>query len=190
MYKRQDKEVVEYANKNRPIEERQQFESFMKSLEKGDCIVTETLPILSDYVEELVKVINCMLSHEVDLYVAASKTVVKKETALVDVFPLLNDLREAQKAKTGQIGRPKGSRSSSKFDAYQSQIISLLKKGMSVSAIARELEASRSSVKDYIESRGIRELVEGSWMEINQPKQPVGVNNTLLICSFEKEKKE
>jgi predicted transcriptional regulator len=61
---------------------------------------------------------------------------------------------------------------------------------MSVSAIARELEASRSSVKDYIESRGIRELVEGSWMEINQPKQPVGVNNTLLICSFEKEKKE
>ncbi len=185
-----DKEVVEYSSKNRPIEEREQFESFMHSLKEGDCIVTETLPILSDYVEELVKVINCMLSRGIELYVASSKTVITKETSLVEVFPLLNDLREAQKAKTGQIGRPKGSRSSSKFDAYQPQIISLLKEGLNVSAIARELEVSRSSLKDYIESRGIRELVEGSWMEINQPQKISSVDNTLLICPFEQEKQQ
>lgn len=185
-----DKEVVEYSSKNRPIEEREQFESFMHSLKEGDCIVTETLPILSDYVEELVKVINCMLSRGIELYVASSKAVITKETPLVEVFPLLNDLREAQKAKTGQIGRPKGSRSSSKFDAYQPQIISLLKEGLNVSAIARELEVSRSSLKDYIESRGIRELVEGSWMEINQPQKISSVDNTLLICPFEQEKQQ
>ena len=73
---------------------------------------------------------------------------------------------------------------------YQPQIISLLKEGLNVSAIARELEVSRSSLKDYIESRGIRELVEGSWMEINQPQKISGVDNTLLICPFEQEKQQ
>ncbi|QOR61837.1 recombinase family protein [Sulfurovum sp. ST-21] len=183
-----DKEVIEYSTKNRPIEEREEFEKFLHSLNEGeDMIVVEHLAILSDGVEELVKVINCMLSREIVLYIANTGTVIKKEAVLVDVFPLLNDLREAQKAKTGQIGRPKGSRSSSKFDVYQPQIISLLKEGKSVSAIARELGVSRSSLKDYIESRGIRELVEGSWMEISSPRQIPGVDNTVLICPFEQD---
>jgi transposase-like protein len=56
---------------------------------------------------------------------------------------------------------------------------------LSVSAIARELGVSRSSLKDYIESRGIKELVEGSWMEIATPQQVPGVDNTVLICPFE-----
>ena len=182
-----DKEVIEYSTKNRPIEEREEFEEFLHSLnEHEDRILVDHLSVLSDGVEELVKVINCMLSRGITLYIAGTGTTVTKETPLVDVFPLLNDLREAQKAKTGQIGRPKGSRSSSKFDVYQAQIISLLKEGMSVSAIARELEVSRSSLKDYIESRGIKELVEGSWMEIAAPKIP-GVDNTVLICPFEQQ---
>jgi len=184
-----DKEVIEYSTKNRPIEEREEFEKFLHSLQENeDRIIVEHLSILSDVVEELVKVINCMLSRGITLYIAGSGTEITKETPMVEVFPLLNDLREAQKAKTGQIGRPKGSRSSSKFDIYQAQIISLLKEGMSVSAIARELGVSRSSLKDYIESRGIKELVEGSWMEIATPQQVPGVDNTVLICPFEQQK--
>jgi hypothetical protein len=131
-----------------------------------------------------------MLSRKIDLYIANSKTLLNKKTTVVEIFPLLNDLREAQKAKSNQIGRPKGSRSSSKFDMYQPQIISLLKEGMNVSAIARELDVSRSSLKDYIESRGIRELVEGSWMEVNQPQGIPGVDNTILVCPFEQEKQQ
>jgi DNA invertase Pin-like site-specific DNA recombinase len=183
-----DKEVIEYSTKNRPIEEREEFEKFLHTLAEGDVIVIEHLSILSDVVEEIVKVINCMLSHGITLFVANTGTSVRKETPLAEVFPLLNDLREAQKAKTGQIGRPKGSRSSSKFDVYQAKIIELLKEGLSVSAIARELNVSRSSLKDYIESRGIRELVDGSWMEIATPQQFPGVDNTVLICPFEQEK--
>ena len=183
-----DKEVIEYSSKNHLIEERKKFEEFMHSLEEGNSLVVDTLSVLSDRAEELIKIINCMLSRRIDLYIASSNTLLNKETTVVEIFPLLNDLREAQKAKSNQIGRPKGSRSSSKFDAYQPQIISLLKEGLNVSAIARELEVSRSSLKDYIESRGIRELVEGSWMEINQPQKISGVDNTLLICPFEQEK--
>ncbi len=183
-----DKEVIEYSSKNHLIEERKKFEEFIYSLEEGDSLIVDTLSVLSDRAEELIKVITCMLSRRIDLYIASSKTLLDKNTTVVEIFPLLNDLREAQKAKSNQIGRPKGSRSSSKFDVYQPQIISLLKEGLNVSTIARELEVSRSSLKDYIESRNIRELVEGSWMEINQPQKIPGVDNTLLICPFEQEK--
>ncbi len=185
-----DKEVIEYSSKNHLIEERKKFEEFMHSLEEGNSLVIDTLSVLSDRAEELIKIINCMLSRRIDLYIASSKTLLNKDTTVVEIFPLLNDLREAQKAKSNQIGRPKGSRSSSKFDVYQPQIISLLKEGLNVSAIARELDVSRSSLKDYIESRGIRELVEGSWMEINQPQKISGVDNTLLICPFEQGKQQ
>ena len=185
-----DKEVIEYSSKNHLIEDREKFEEFMHSLEEGSSLVVDTLSVLSNRAEELIKIINCMLSRSIDLYIASSKTRINKETTLVEIFPLLNDLREAQKAKSNQIGRPKGSRSSSKFDIYQPQIISFLKEGMNVSAIARELSVSRSSLKDYIESRGIRELVEGSWMEINQPQKNAGVDNTILVCPFEQEQKE
>lgn len=183
-----DKEVIEYSNKNHLIEERKKFEEFMHSLEEGSSLIIDTLSVLSDRAEELIKVINCMLSRSIDLYIASSKTLLNKDTTVVEIFPLLNDLREAEKAKSNQIGRPKGSLSSSKFDVYQPQIISLLKKGLNVSAIARELDVSRSSLKDYIESRNIKELIEGSWMEINQPQKISGVDNTLLICPFEQEK--
>ena len=185
-----DKEVIEYSSKNHPIEEREKFEEFMHSLEEGSNLIVDTLSILSDRAEELIKIINCMLSRRINLYIASSKTRLNKETTVVEIFPLLNDLREAQKAKSNQIGRPKGSRSSSKFDIYQPQIISLLKEGTNVSAIARELGVSRSSLKDYIESRGIRELVEGSWMEVNPSQNMTGVDNTVLVCPFEQQKQE
>jgi DNA invertase Pin-like site-specific DNA recombinase len=185
-----DKEVIEYSNKNHLIEDREKFEEFMHSLEEGSSLVIDTLSVLSNRAEELIKIINCMLSRRIDLYIASSQKRIDKETKMVEIFPLLNDLREAQRAKSNQIGRPKGSRSSSKFDTFQPRIISLLKDGMNVSAIARELNVSRSSLKDYIESRGIRELVEGSWMEISQPQKNAGVDNTILVCPFEQEQKE
>ena len=183
-----DKEVIEYSSKNHPIEERKKFEEFMHSLEEESSLIVDTLSILSNQAEELIKIINCMLSRRINLFIASSKTKLNKETTVVEIFPLLNDLREAQKAKSNQIGRPKGSRSSSKFDSFQPQIVSLLKEGTNVSAIARELGVSRSSLKDYIESRGIKELAEGSWMEVNQPQNMTGVDNTVLVCPFEQEK--
>ncbi|SFV63492.1 hypothetical protein MNB_SV-3-483 [hydrothermal vent metagenome] len=185
-----DKEVIEYSGKNHPIEERKKFEEFMHSLEEGSNLIVDTLSILSNQAEELIKIINCMLSQSINLFIASSKTKLNKETTVVEIFPLLNDLREEQKAKSNQIGRPKGSRSSSKFDSYQPQIISLLKEGVNVSAIARELGVSRSSLKDYIGSRGIKELVNGSWMEVNSSQEITGVDNTILVCPFKQQKQE
>ena len=183
-----EKEVFEYSNKNRSIEEREEFEKFIHGLKKGDAIVVDEIWMLSEKVDEIIKVINCMSSREITLYIASSQTVINTQSLVGEIFPLLNSLREEQRNRQNQIGRPKGSRSSSKFDKYQTQIIALLKEGMNVSAIARELGVSRSSLKDFIESRGIKEMIEGSWVEISPSGLNSKMEDKLLICPFEQEK--
>lgn len=184
-----DKEVVEYATKNLILDAREEFEDFLQTMQEGYTVIVSSLFILSDRVEELVKVINCMLSHGVNLWVVDSNICINKETNMVDIFPLLNALRREEKEKTNHIGRPKGSKSSSKFDVHQREIIAFLREGMSVSAISRELGVSRSSLKDYIESRGIKELIEGAWMEINPSQGIRSMDNIVLICPFEEARK-
>ncbi|HHO41907.1 MAG TPA: hypothetical protein ENN12_00935 [Epsilonproteobacteria bacterium] len=181
-----DKEVVEYSVKSRPIEERKQFESFVHTLQAGDGIIVESLSVLSSQVEELVKIITCFLSRGVDIYTISPFALITKETSVAQVLPLLNDLREAQKVQSTQIGRPKGSKSRSKFDSISLLVIEKLKEGKTVSAIAREFGVSRSSLKDYIESRDMKSLIDGSWMEINKATTHKEASDKLLICPFEK----
>jgi DNA invertase Pin-like site-specific DNA recombinase len=185
-----DKEVVEYSTKSLPLESRKEFENFLGSMQDNDTIIISSIEMLSDRAEELIKVINCVLSHHINLWIEKSNLLINKETKMVEIFPLLNALRQEEKEKTSHIGRPKGSKSSSKFDVYQSEILTLLGEGMSVSAIARKLEVSRSSLKDYIESRGIKDLVEGAWMEMHNATESRGMDNVVLICPFSKSKEK
>ncbi len=182
-----EKEVMEYSNINHTIEDREKFEAFIHGLAAGDRIITQSLWVLSSHIDEIIKIINCMLSHKVDLHITDANTLINRETSIAKIFPLLNKLNEEQKEKRNQIGRPRGSRSSSKFDPFQPQIIALLREKRSVSAIARELNVSRSSLKDYIESRELRRLIERSWAEVtqNERKQKQTESHTLLICPFE-----
>jgi len=184
-----EKEVVEYASKNLQLEERKEFESFLRSMEEGNTVIVSTLSVLSDKAEELIKVINCMLTHNVDLWIAENGMLINRDTSMVEIFPLLNTLREDSREKTTQIGRPKGSKSSSKFDVYHTQIVHFLSESMSVSAIARELDVSRSSLKDYIESRNIKNLVEGMGRYAFRDKAARGLDNVVLICPFEEANK-
>ena len=179
-------EVVEYATKDLLIEERKDFETFLKSLGEGSyTVVVASLSVLSTRVDELVKIISCMLSHNVNLWVCNANLCINHHSSMTEVFPLLEEQRQKPKLET-QIGRPKGSKSSSKFDVYHSEIMTMLSQKQSVSAIARTLEVSRSSLKDYIESRGLKSLVAsiGIAAENLEDKE---VDNIVLICPFEVE---
>ena len=183
-----DKEVIEYSSINHPIEKRAEFEEFIQTLVDGDSIIVSQLVTLSSKIEEIIKLVNCMLTHNVNLYITSSKSLINRESKLVDIFPLLRNIDIEEREKRSQKGRPKGSKSPSKFDQYRSRIITLLKEGMSVSAISRELSVSRSSLKDYIESRELKGLIEKSWVEVS-PKQEDDNISTLLICPYEKKTK-
>ena len=185
-----DKEVVEYATKNLRLEEREEFETFLRSMVEENTVIVSSLSILSDRADELIKVINCMLTHNVNLWIASDNMLLNKETSMIEIFPLLNSLREENGEKSTQIGRPKGSKSSSKFDVYHSQIITLMSEGLSVSAVARDLDVSRSSLKDYIESRGIKELVQGAWNQMQGTIVHKEMDNIILECPFEEAQKQ
>lgn len=184
-----DKEVVEYATKNLLIEERAEFETFLRSMVDGNTVIVASLAILSDRAEELIKVINCMLTHNVGLWIVDANMLLNRDSTLVDICPLLNELRKESSKKTKSIGRPKGSKSNSKFDVYHGEIISLLSEGTSVSAISRILGVSRSSLKDYIESRGIKELLEGTGKQAREGTVQKDMDNIILICPFEEAQK-
>jgi len=180
-----NKEVVEYASKNLILDEREEFDQFLQSMKEGNIIIVSDLMVLSNRAEELIKVITCVLSHEVDLHIVNSNLLINKHTKMENIFPLLNKLRTEAKDKNMKIGRPKGSKSTSKFDVYQGEVINMLGEGKTVSAIARELEVSRSSLKDYIESRGIKELVNSAWQQVQTISHTIDLNNVVLICPFE-----
>ena len=179
-------EVVEYATKDLFIDERKEFETFLKSLDEGDyTVLVSSISVLSTRIDELVKIINCMLSHKVDLWVCDVNLCINKHTQMQEIFPLLEEQRAEPKEVT-RIGRPKGSKSSSKFDVYHGEIMTMLAQKQSVSAMARQLEVSRSSLKDYIESRGLKTLVE-SIGNVTEGFEDKEVDNIVLICPFERD---
>jgi DNA invertase Pin-like site-specific DNA recombinase len=180
-----DKEVIEYSAKHRFVETREEFEKFVHGLKKNDLIIVATLSSLSNFADEAVKIITCFLSRDVTLYVASLGMYINEQTPIGDILPLLNDLREAQKAQSRYIGRPKGSKSYSKFDVSYTQIVNMLKNGQSVSAIARDLQVSRTSLKDYIDSRGIKEIINGSFVSIDKTQASKQIHDKLIICPFE-----
>ncbi|MEY3001668.1 MAG: hypothetical protein RLZZ428_43 [Pseudomonadota bacterium] len=179
-----DKEVVEHATKKFLLEERKEFEAFLQTIKEGDTVIISALNILTDRVEEVVKVIYCLLSHNAHLWIVNENICIDQESSVLVLVPLLDRLREEEQ-KNKQIGRPKGSKSNSKFDVYQREIMTLLSEGLSVSAISRKLQVSRSSLKDYIESRQIKALLESAW---TQRDNEVQMDNVVLICPFQKDK--
>ncbi len=184
-----DKEVLEYSNVTQQIDQRQEFEDFLHTLKNGDIVIVQNLSILSRYPDEVIKIIKCMFSHGTDLYIADSHTLIDENIPALRLLPLLSALSDEEIGKNSKKGRPKGSHSSSIFDKFQSSIIFMLKDGLNVSAISRELKVSRSSLKDYIESRELKQIAKRIWDEHDSSDIIDKKDNSklLLICPFEKQ---
>ncbi|MBD3843069.1 MAG: recombinase family protein [Campylobacterales bacterium] len=178
-----NKEVIEYTTKNVSVEERFEFEKFVHTLEDGDMIILNDISILSSLAEDVVKVVTCLMGRGVKVLVADTGSSIDKTTTLGEFLPYLNDLRDAQKRVSKTIGRPKGSKSNSKFDSLYSRILEMLNSGYNVSLIARELGISRSSLKDYIKSRGIKDILNDFGIQKESSKR---LNDRLIVCPFEK----
>jgi len=162
-----ESETIEFEGAERPLKERRSFQNFLHTLNEGDQVVIDRVEVLGKGMEEAIVVINCMLSRGVTLHIAQNGLAVEKETGLARILPLIIRLGENPPARErdSRVGRPKGRRSASKFDVHLPRIMALLKEDRSVSAIARELGISRSSLKDYIESRHLKEILDDSWLE-------------------------
>ncbi|MDR2341716.1 MAG: recombinase family protein, partial [Campylobacteraceae bacterium] len=157
-------QAVEIDNSSNDVllEERKSLKGFLRSLKPNDIVLTYDLWSLTHKVDELVKIFECLLRRNITLHICNKRFVVSNQTPLFDVLELLAKQRELNlnPSKETCAGRPKGRMSRSKFDDNRAKIVSMLECGISVNHIAKEFDYSRSSLKDYINSRGLKELAD------------------------------
>ncbi len=145
---------------NVELEDREAFLNFLSSLKAGDTILVYDIYMFSKKVGELVKIFNCIFKHKINLHICSDDIVFNQDTPITFMFDFLAKIRESNKLYNQNIstGRPKGSFSKSKFDKYRQEIVKMLEEGLSVNKIATTLGVSRSSLKDYINSRSLKEI--------------------------------
>ena len=142
------------------LEERKNLFDFLYSLKEKDVVLVYDLWVFSKRVGELTKIFSCLLKRDITLHISKRKYILDLKTPLIVLMELLSKQREINlKKEKNSLGRPKGSFSKSKFDKHKNDILKMLDKGLSVSKIAKELNFCRSSLKDYINSRGLKEIV-------------------------------
>ncbi len=184
-----DKEMIEFGSSGKSLQEREQFDAFLHTLKEGDHLMVDEVHTLGRTIEEVLTVINCMLSRDVLLVLASIELIVDDQTSLSKILPWVMhlDVPSTESESHAKKGRPKGSRSASKFDVHLDQIISCLKAGESVSAISRKLDVRRSSLKDYIESRQLKKILDDAWVEkIHAQRRLISKGTAELICTLDR----
>jgi len=143
------------------LEEREIFLTLLKSLKKDDTLLIYDTFSFSNRVDELAKVFDCILKHEINVHICKQNFIINQTTSAGFLMNMLSKQREKNINKESvSIGRPKGSFSKSKFDRYKGEIVKMLDENLSVSEIAKRLRVSRSSLKDFINSRSLKEIVD------------------------------
>ena len=154
-------EYVDHTSQNNTLDEREAVVKFFRSNQGRDLLISD-IWVLSSNITDLLQMVACLLKNNMRIHVISASVVIDKNSDVMLVLGIIDQLRQILESREKKmIGRPKGSRSSSKFDPYLSQIIGYIRDNMSVSAMAREMKVSRSSLKDYIESRELKEVAKG-----------------------------
>jgi len=153
---------IDNSKPNDKLECKNELKGFLRSLDDNDSILIYSLSVFSSDIEEVIKIFNCLFERSIIVHITNINLKVTKDTNAADIFSVL--LKESDYfsdiKKMATQGRPKGRMSKSKFDIYRLEIIDYLEKEFSVNEMAKVLNISRSSLKDYINSRGLKDLVK------------------------------
>jgi DNA invertase Pin-like site-specific DNA recombinase len=157
-----DDEFVDYTSQNKRLEERKEVTHYFQSKQNATLLVYDVW-VLTTNMEDLIQMFSCLLKNEFSVHFIKQSVIMTQQSSAMLVLGLMDQLRQRMQSESKRvIGRPKGSRSSSKFDVYINEILRFIKEGKSVSEMARILGVSRSSLKDYIESRELKQVAFGS----------------------------
>ncbi len=150
---------IDLSDSSKILEDRLEFRAFLRSLKPNSNLLVYDFWVLSFKVDELVKICECLLQRDICLHICNQKKSINSSSSPLYILNILAEQRHKLHNKQNlSIGRPKGRMSKSKFDQFRTQIISYLEQGYSVSGIASILKISRTSLKDYINSRNLKDL--------------------------------
>jgi len=176
-----DEEFVDQISQNKRLSDRTHVTQYFQT-QKIETLLIYDVWVLSTNMEDVIQMFSCLLKNNFRVHFVKQSVVVTPQSSVMLVLGLIDQLRQVlQDESTKVIGRPKGSKSSSKFDKYINEIIKYLQAKKSVSEMARLLDVSRSSLKDYIESRELKQVALGS-LKQETPKDAEEKVISTIIC--------
>lgn len=176
-----DDEFIDHTSQNKRLQERIDVTDYFQSKNQATLLIYDVW-VLSTNMEDLVQMFSCLLKNEFTVHFIKQSVIITQQSNVMLVLGLIDQLRKSIQSESKRaIGRPKGSKSNSKFDQYISEILSFIREGKSVSEMARVLGVSRSSLKDYVESRELKQLAVDSLVVKRPDDAEEQVINT-IIC--------
>jgi len=176
-----DYEFVDQISQNKRLTQRAHVTEYFQTKPKSTLLVYDVWVLSSD-IEDLIQMFSCLFKNNFKIHFIKQSVIISEQSNVMLVLGLIDQLRQRlQNESKKVIGRPKGSRSSSKFDIYINDIITYIKEKKSVSEMARLLNVSRSSLKDYIESRELKQVALGSLLPQEPENAEEQVINT-IVC--------
>lgn len=180
-----DDEFIDHTSQNKRLQERTDVTDYFQSKNSATLLIYDVW-VLSTNMEDLVQMFSCLLKNEFSVHFIKQSVIITQQSNAMLVLGLIDQLRKSIQSESKRvIGRPKGSKSNSKFDKYISEILSFIKEGKSVSEMARTLGVSRSSLKDYVESRELKQLAVDSLVAKRPDDAEEQVINTIVCPNTE-----
>ena len=172
-------EFIDYSSQNKILLERPHVTKYFQSKSNSTLLVTDVW-VLSTNIQDLLQMFRCLLKQEFIIHFINQSVVISKKSNGMLILGLIDQLRQnLQKDAVKRIGRPKGSKSNSKFDKHVGEILKFLQEKKSVSEISRLLDVSRSSLKDYIDSRELKLLAIQSTVPKTKEHAEADIINTV-----------
>ena len=176
-----DDEFIDQTSQNKRLAERTNVTEYFQKQHNNTLLIYDVW-VLSTNMEDLIQMFSCLLKNGFKIHFIKQSVIISQQSNVMLVLGLIDQLRQIlQNELKRVIGRPKGSKSNSKFDQYINEILQFLKEKKSVSEMSRLLGVSRSSLKDYIESRELKQVAFGSLLPQAPENAEQQVINT-IIC--------
>ncbi len=171
-----DDEFIDQISQNKRLSERAHVTDYFQGRGEHTLLIYDVW-VLSTNIEDLTQMFTCLLKNNFSIHLIKQSVIISNQSSVMLVLGLVDQLRQIMQNESKRvIGRPKGSKSSSKFDIYINEIISYIRDKKSVSEMARLLDVSRSSLKDYIESRELKQVASGSLL----PQEPENAQEQVI----------
>ncbi len=174
-----DDEFIDQTSQNKRLSNRSHVTDYFQNHQSSTLLVYD-IWVLSTNMEDLIQMFSCLFKNNFSIHLIKQSVIISKQSSVMLVLGLIDQLRQQMQNESKKvIGRPKGSRSNSKFDKYMNKILQFIKEKRSVSEMARLLDVSRSSLKDYIESRELKQVAFGSLLVKSQEEAEKQVLSTI-----------
>jgi len=171
-----DDEFVDHTSQSKRLQERENVTKYFQK-RGGSTLLVYDVWVLSTNMEDLLQMVSCLFKKDYSIHFIKQSVIISKNSSVMLVLGLLDQLRQKLQGDSKRmIGRPKGSKSNSKFDRYINEIVVYIQEEKSVSEMARLLNVSRSSLKDFIDSRELKQVAFGSLL----PKAPKNAEQKVI----------